>query len=71
MKHFVDGNQLVITRDDFVDLEESPALFFPLTTHVAETVLKGGLLSLPLEVLRDIFTSLQRQANHESRRHDL
>ncbi|MFH1486717.1 MAG: hypothetical protein ABIH46_11655 [Chloroflexota bacterium] len=31
MKFFIDGDQLVITKDDFVDLQESQALFVPLS----------------------------------------
>ena len=30
MKCFVDGDQICIVRDDFVDLQESPAFFIPL-----------------------------------------
>jgi len=49
MKHFVDGDQLVITRDDFIDLQSSPALFYPLESEIAKTVLEAGtLIALPL-----------------------
>lgn len=43
MKHFVDGDQLCITRDDFVNLQESPVVFYPLDSVVAKTVLIFGL----------------------------
>ncbi len=31
MKCFIDGNQLCIVNDDFVNLQESDAVFIPLT----------------------------------------
>lgn len=49
MKHFIDGNQLAIVLDDFVDLQESPAVFYPLSSETAITVLKARtLMALPL-----------------------
>lgn len=33
MKCFRDGNQLCVVRDDFVNLEESPVVFVPLTSE--------------------------------------
>ena len=35
VKTFVDGDQLVVVGDDFVNLQESPAMFVPLTDVVA------------------------------------
>ena len=29
MKWFLDGDQVVVTHDDFIDLQESPAVFIP------------------------------------------
>ena len=34
MKCFIDGNQLVITKDDFVNLQESEAFFIKLSDKV-------------------------------------
>lgn len=49
MKHFVDGNQLVITKDDFIDLQESPAVFYPLDSEIAKTVLEADtVIALPV-----------------------
>ena len=62
MKHFVDGDQLVITKDDFIDLQESPAVFFPLESEIAKTVLEAGLIALPLGDLmyiRDVLGTIQ------------
>ena len=44
MKHFVDGDRLCITRDDFVNLHES--VFYPLSHRIAKTVLSGGILCI-------------------------
>lgn len=41
MKYSVDGNRLCVTRDDFVNLQESPAVFIPLDDPVAKTILKN------------------------------
>lgn len=68
MKHFVDGDQLVLTKDDFVDLQESPAVFFPLTGGIAQTVLGRGFLALPLGDLRRIYADLQRQESGREKR---
>jgi len=49
MKYFTDGDQLVITKDDFINLQESPAVFLPLNGEVAQTVLRTGrIISLPV-----------------------
>lgn len=48
MKYFIDGDQLVITRDDFVDLQESPAVFYPLDSDMAQAVLEAeAVTALP------------------------
>lgn len=52
MKYFVDGDQLVITKDDFVNLQESPALFYPLESEIAKIILEvGRVVALPLSDL--------------------
>ena len=43
MKHFIDGDRLCITRDDFANLQESAAVFYPLSHKIAKTVLSGGI----------------------------
>ena len=49
MKHFIDGDQLVIVKDNFVNLQESPAVFFPLESGIARTVLEAGtVIALPV-----------------------
>jgi len=62
MKHFIDGNQLCITKDDFVDLQESPAVFYPLTSEIAQTVLADGVRGLPVGDLMFIYNKLKQEA---------
>jgi hypothetical protein len=61
MKHFVDGDQLCITRDDFENLQESPAVFYSLSSSIAKTVLSGGILSLCIGDLLDIKMALDME----------
>jgi len=61
MKHFVDGDRLCITRDDFVNLHESAAVFYPLSHRIAKTVLSGGILALCIGDLLDIKMALDVQ----------
>jgi len=46
MKHFVDGDQLVVVRDDFVDLQESPAIFMPCGNKMAQAIQQSGFEAL-------------------------
>ena len=62
MKYFEDGDQLVITRDDFVNLQESPAVFFKLDSEVAKTVLRSGIRGLPIGDLRSINAALNKDS---------
>lgn len=64
MKHFIDGDQLCITKDDFVDLQESPAVFYSLTSEIAQTVLADGIRGLPVGDLVSIYNRL-KQEGHE------
>jgi len=59
MKAFVDGDQLCITGKDFVDLQESPAVFYPLASEIAKIIMQSGFQALPMENLRDIRSSLK------------
>ncbi len=64
MKHFEDGDQLCITRDDFINLQESPAIFFPLGGDIAQTIIDAGFLALPLSDLIYICDKLQQHDDH-------
>ena len=64
MKYFVDGDQLVITKDDFVNLQESPAVFLALGGSLAKMVLEAGTVrALPVGDLMRIYGRL-RQEGH-------
>ena len=68
MKHSVDGDQLCITLDDFINLQESPAMFYPLASQLAQTVLNEGMRGLPLGELfhvRDLLAAQQRDIAQE------
>jgi len=65
MKYFVDGDQLVITKGDFVDLQESPAVFYPLESETARTVLEAGIIALPIGDLRRIRNLLERKEKRD------
>lgn len=69
MKFFTDGDQLVITKDDFVGLQESPAVFYPLESEIAKTVLGAGtLIALPVGDLMHIYDLLNRKQYEAIRR---
>ena len=69
MKFFEDGDQLVITRDDFIDLQESSAVFYPLESEVAKTVLEAGtVIALPIGDLMRIWDLLDREQVEAVRR---
>ena len=40
MKCFIDGNQLCVVKDDFVNLQESPAFFIELIEEQIEKINK-------------------------------
>lgn len=61
MKHFKDGDQLVITRDDFVNLQESPAHFVPLDSQLAKTILENGFGGLSVSDLSFIHAVLDAE----------
>ena len=48
MKWFKDGDQVVVTKDDFVDLQESPAVFVPADSQAGQTIQRLGIRYLPL-----------------------
>jgi hypothetical protein len=58
MKFFVDGDQLCVVPDDFVNLQESPAVFVPLGSPTAKTIQEDGVRGLPVGELRRIYESL-------------
>jgi len=59
MKYLVDGNQLVITLDDFINLQESPAVFIDAGSEIGQTIQHGGIGAMPFSALRKVFALLQ------------
>jgi hypothetical protein len=63
MKHFIDGDQLCITFDTFVNLQESLAVFYPLDGEIARTVLgHGSVKYLPVGDLIAVRERLDSEA---------
>ena len=46
MQWFLDGDQVVVTYDDFVDLQTSPAVFVPVEHVLGKRITYSGLESL-------------------------
>lgn len=59
MKCFVDGDQFCIVHDDFVDLQESPAVFVPLATELGTQLVHGGFKSVTDEASLYLVKSLK------------
>ena len=47
MKHFMDGDEICVVRDDFVDLQESAAVFLSPHSLIGQAVLEMGIDQLP------------------------
>ena len=54
MKWFKDGDQVVVTKDDFVDLQESPAVFIPAASEAGQAIQRNGILGLALGDLAQV-----------------
>lgn len=61
MKYTIDGDHVCITRDDFVNLQESPALFYPIYSDIAKILLKDGIIGLSVGDLRVLQMRLSQQ----------
>jgi len=48
MRWFIDGDQICVTRDDFIDLQESPAVFVPHDSEVGRAIENGGIRNMAL-----------------------
>ena len=54
MKFYIDGDQTVITKDDFENLQESPAVFISDKDVASRIIRQQGILYLPVGDLQDI-----------------
>lgn len=61
MKCFRDGNQMVVVLDDFVDLQQSPAVFFPVDSQDGRALEQHGVGGLPFGVFRETFLELKAE----------
>lgn len=61
MRYFLNGDQLVITKDDFIDLQQSPAVFLPFDSEQARNILElhsiSGLTIPDLILVRDLLNT--------------
>lgn len=48
MKHFIDGDQICITKDDFIDLQKSPAVFVSRKSELGQAIQAGGILNMAI-----------------------
>ena len=69
MKYFIDGDQVVITHNDFVDLQESPAVFVPANGEIGTTVRENGLMWLPFGDLIALKHQLDQATLDQARGH--
>ena len=51
MKWTIDGDQVVVTRDNFENLQESPAVFIPAGSEAGERIQQHGILGLSINDL--------------------
>lgn len=61
MKWSIDGDQVCITKDDFVNLQESPAVFYPVDSDIGRTVIRDGIKGLAIYDLQFIKRFLDEQ----------
>jgi hypothetical protein len=59
MKCFVDGDQVCVVHDDFVDLQESPVVFVPLNTELGQQLANGGVAAATDEAALYLVKSLK------------
>lgn len=53
MQYRIDGDQLMISADSFVNLQESPAIFIPITSELAKAILAEDKPSLAIMTTHD------------------
>lgn len=59
MKSFVDGDQIVVTWDKFVNLQESPAVFIDAESPLGHTIVANGILAVAMYQLRALVLKLE------------
>ena len=61
MKVIKDGNAVAVVRDDFINLQESPSVWFDEESETGKILLSEGVLGLPFGELRAIQSSLKSE----------
>ena len=54
MKIIKDGDAVCVVKDDFVNLQESPSVWFSEDSNIGKILLKDGILGLSVGDLRVI-----------------
>ena len=65
MKWYIDGDQLAITTDYFVNLQESPAVFIPLDSQRACDLQEKGIFALGYLAVTTLYRDMWRQLGPE------
>ena len=58
VKHFIDGDQICVTKDDFINLQVSPAVFIPCSSETGMAIESGGILNMAFGDLRAVYDLL-------------
>ena len=61
MKVIKDGNAVAVVKDDFINLQESPSVWFDEESETGKTLLSEGVLGLPFGELRAIQAKLRKE----------
>lgn len=54
MRYFEDGDQIVVVKDDFENLQENPAVFIDGDSPLAETIRQDCIIAIKVYQLREI-----------------
>ena len=58
MKWSIDGDQVCVTKDDFINLQESPAVFVPCESEPGRAIEDNGILGMAVADLRAVWDLL-------------
>ena len=48
MKWSIDGDQICVTKDDFINLQESPAVLIPRDSEAGRAIESGGIRNMTI-----------------------
>lgn len=58
MRYFKDGDQIAVVRDDFVNLQENPAVFIDSDSPLGRTICQDGIIAARVYQLCEIIRLL-------------